>query len=46
MADISLSGQPSSLSLTQSGNTQQYYSINFNCATAGGCAAISVTQGQ
>lgn len=46
MASITLSGQPTSLSLTQSGSTQQFYSITHNCATAGGCAAITVTQGQ
>jgi hypothetical protein len=46
MTDITLSGQPVDLSLQQSGATQQYYSINFNCATAGGCAPIQVQQGQ
>lgn len=46
MANITLSGAPTSLSLTQSGSTQQFYSIQHNCATAGGCAAITVTQGQ
>lgn len=46
MAKITLSGQPVGLNLSQSGATQQFYSINYNCATAGGCAAISVTQGQ
>lgn len=46
MAKITLSGQPVGLNLSQSGSTQQFYSINYNCATAGGCAAISVTQGQ
>ena len=46
MADITLSGNQTGLTLTQSGSTQQYYSINFNCATAGGCAPISVQQGQ
>ena len=45
MTKIELSGQPTSLSLTQSGSTQQFYSIQHNCATAGGCAAITVTQG-
>ena len=43
---VTLSGQPTNLNLIQSGNTQQSYSINFNCATAGGCAAIQVQQGQ
>ena len=45
-ASITLSGQPVSLGLTQSGSTSQYYSVNFNCATPGGCAAISVQQSQ
>ena len=45
MAKIGLSGNPTDLSLTQSGATQQFYSINFNCATAGGCAKITITQG-
>lgn len=46
MTNINLSGQPTGLTLTQSGSTQQFYSITHNCATAGGCAAITVTQGQ
>jgi hypothetical protein len=46
MAKITLSGQPVGLNLSQSGATQQFYSINYNCATAGGCASITVTQGQ
>lgn len=46
MANVTLSGNPTSLNLTQSGSTQQYYSITHNCATSGGCAAITVTQGQ
>lgn len=46
MTNISLSGQPTELSLIQSGSTQQFYSINFNCSTMGGCANISVQQGQ
>lgn len=46
MAKINLSGLPQDLSLTQSGSTQQYYSITSNCATAGGCAKITVQQGQ
>ena len=46
MTDIKLSGQPVDLSLQQSGATQQFYSINFNCATIGGCAPIQVQQGQ
>lgn len=45
MTKIELTGQPTSLNLTQSGSTQQFYSIQHNCATAGGCAAITVTQG-
>jgi hypothetical protein len=46
MAKIELSGQPTALSLTQSGSDQLHYSIQHNCATGGGCAAITVTQGQ
>lgn len=46
MASIALSGQPTTLNLQQSGSTQQFYSINHSCATAGGCGTISVTQGQ
>lgn len=45
-AKVELSGQPINLSLTQSGSTQQFYSITHTCATAGGCAPITVTQGQ
>lgn len=45
MASINLTGLPVDLSLTQSGSTgQNYYSINFNCATAGGCPKITVNQ--
>ena len=46
MAKVNLSGLPTDLSLTQSGSTQNYYSITHNCTTAGGCAKITVTQGQ
>jgi hypothetical protein len=46
MAKVTLSGNPTDLSLNQSGSTQNFYSINFNCATAGGCAKITVQQGQ
>jgi len=46
MASVGLHGTPTSLTLTQSGSTQQYYSITHTCATAGGCAAITVNQGQ
>jgi hypothetical protein len=46
MAKVDLSGNPTSLNLTQQGSTQQFYSIQHTCATAGGCAAITVTQGQ
>lgn len=45
-AKVGLTGLPVDLSLSQTGSTQQSYSINFNCATAGGCPKISVTQGQ
>ena len=44
MASVTLSGQPTSLTLQQSGSAQNFYSIQFNCGTAGGCAPISVTQ--
>ena len=46
MANVTLTGQPAGLSLSQSGSTQQFYSISYNCATAGGCAKITVNQGQ
>jgi hypothetical protein len=47
MANVTLTGpQPASIGLTQSGSTQQFYTINYNCATAGGCAKITVNQGQ
>jgi len=46
MAKVELSGNPTNLNLTQSGSTQQFYSIQHTCATAGGCAPITVTQGQ
>lgn len=46
MARVNLSGLAQELSLTQSGSTQQFYSITSNCATAGGCAKITVNQGQ
>jgi len=45
-ASVTLSGQPSSLNLIQRGSSTQFYSINFNCATSGGCVAIQVQQGQ
>jgi len=45
MADITLTGAGSrSLTLTQQGSTQQFYSINSSCASS--CQAITVTQGQ
>ena len=46
MARVGLSGNPVDLSLSQSGTAQQYYSINFNCTTTGGCPKITVQQGQ
>jgi len=46
MARVGLTGMPVDLSLSQSGSTQNFYSINFNCATSGGCAKITVQQGQ
>ena len=43
-ATISLTGsQPTDLSLTQSGNQTQTYSLTQNCQTLGGCN-VSVTQ--
>jgi fibronectin-binding autotransporter adhesin len=45
MADITLGGEGArSLSLTQQGTTQQFYSINSTCA--GSCQTITVIQGQ
>lgn len=44
MTTITLSGNPVDLSLSQSGTIQQFYSINFNCTTIGGCPKISVQQ--
>ena len=46
MAKVNLSGTGTDLSLTQSGSTQNYYSITHNCTTVGGCAKITVQQGQ
>lgn len=46
MARVALTGLATDFSLTQSGSTQNFYSINFNCATVGGCAKITVQQGQ
>jgi len=46
MASIGLHGNPTSLTITQSGSTQQHYTINHTCTTGGGCAPITVTQGQ
>ena len=45
MANVQLSGNPTSLTLQQSGSTANFYAIQFNCATAGGCAPINVKQG-
>lgn len=45
-ASIVLSGSATSLSLSQTGNNSAYYSINYNCNTAGGCGPITVTQGK
>lgn len=46
MASINMSGYAQNLTLQQNGSTQQFYSITSNCATAGGCSAIAVRQGQ
>lgn len=45
MTSVQLSGNPTSLILEQTGSTQNFYSLQFNCATVGGCAPISVKQG-
>lgn len=47
-AKVGLTGLPVDLSLTQSGNgtAHQSYSIQFNCATSGGCPKITVQQGK
>ena len=45
MAKIALSGNPVDLSLGQKGSTQMFYSVNYNCTTAGGCPKITVQQG-
>lgn len=45
-SSVTLTGLNTAMSLAQSGSTQQFYSVQFNCATAGGCSAITVTQGQ
>ena len=45
MAKVTLTGLATDLSLSQSGSTQNFYSINFNCASSGGCAKITVQQG-
>lgn len=47
MASVTLGGpEAASVNLTQAGSTQQFYSINYNCSTIGGCGAITVKQGQ
>ena len=46
MASITLSGTATGINLTQQGSTQQFYSVTHNCATAGGCGTVTVTQGQ
>jgi hypothetical protein len=45
-AKIGLTGMPVDLSLSQSGSASQTYSIQFNCATSGGCPKIVVQQGR
>lgn len=44
MAKIELTGGATAMTATQSGSTQQFYSITHNCAQSS-CAAITVTQG-
>lgn len=46
LASVTMSGYAQNLTLQQNGSTQQFYSITTNCATAGGCGAIKVSQGQ
>jgi hypothetical protein len=46
MARIQLGGYATEFSLTQTGSTQQFYSIGHTCTTVGGCAKITVGQGQ
>lgn len=47
MASVTLTGpQAVGVNLQQTGNTQQFYSIQSNCTTPGGCGTISVTQGR
>lgn len=44
-ATINLTGtEPTTLNLTQSGDTNQSYSLTQNCVTVGGCS-VSITQG-
>jgi hypothetical protein len=45
MASVQLTGNATSLTLQQTGTAQNFYAIQFNCATAGGCAPITVRQG-
>ena len=43
-ATINLTGtEPTNLSLTQTGDTNQSYSLTQNCVTVGGCS-VSITQ--
>ena len=44
-ASVTLSGYSTGASVNQYGITSQAFSLNFNCATLGGCSRISVTQG-
>jgi hypothetical protein len=45
MANVTLSGTPVDLSLTQSGNLQQSFSIDFNSTAVSGSPKITVQQG-
>ena len=45
MAQVGLSGNPTSIDISQTGATQNFFSITHSCATAGGCAPITVQQG-
>ena len=44
-ADINLSGAPSGIELTQSGSTEQNFSIISNCVNPAGCGVIVIQQG-
>ena len=43
-ATINLSGNTTTLNLTQDSSTSQNYYIQQNCVTSGGCGTTTVTQ--